>query len=117
MPVNNDTNRASKRAAGWAFKNDGDRGRLSWRPLSSCQAAFGSRGKKSPAAGSVHSQRQDLFSGQWRACSTNQFVRFKQNVVVVGLLSGKKADSHKKRAEDQAYNDDLSVCAFVSVMK
>jgi hypothetical protein len=69
------------------------------------------------AGGPFASRHQDLFSWQWRACSTNQFVRFKQNVVVVRLLSGKKADSHKKRTEDQADKDDLSVCAFVSVMK
>ena len=38
-------------------------------------------------------------------------------VMIVRLFSGKKTDGHKKRAEDQAYEHDFSVCAFVSVMK
>jgi hypothetical protein len=69
------------------------------------------------AGGLFASRHQDLFSGQRRARGTNQFISFDENEMIVRLLSGKKADSHKKRAEDQAYNDDLTVCAFVSVMK
>jgi hypothetical protein len=69
------------------------------------------------AGGLFASRHQDLFSRQRRAHGTNQFISFDEKVMIVRLFSGKKTDGHKKRAEDQAYQHDFSVCTFVSVMK
>ena len=52
-----------------------------------------------------------------RAGGANQFVRLEQNVVVLGLLSGKETDGDKGRAEHQAHQHYFAVRAFVSAVK
>jgi len=47
----------------------------------------------------------------------NQSVGFDENVVVVRLLSGKKADGHKRRARQQAHQHDLAVRTLVGIVK
>ena len=52
--------------------------------------------------GRFHSRpvrQRNSFSRQRRARGANQFVRFDENVVIVRLLFGKKADGHKRRAK------------------
>jgi hypothetical protein len=60
---------------------------------------------------------KNSFSRQRRARGTNQFVRFDEDVVIVRLLFGKKADGHKRRTKQQAYQHDFSVGALVCVVK
>jgi hypothetical protein len=57
------------------------------------------------------------FGGKRRARGANQFVGFDENVGVVGLLSGKKADGHKRRAKQQAGQHDLPVRMLVGIVK
>jgi hypothetical protein len=47
----------------------------------------------------------------------NQLVGFDENVIVPGLLSGKKADGHESCAKQQAHQHDLPVRTLVGIVK
>lgn len=48
---------------------------------------------------------------------TNRFVRLDEDVVVVGLFSGKKADGYKRSARQQSGQHDPLMGAHVGVVK
>jgi hypothetical protein len=61
--------------------------------------------------------QSDLFGWRQIACRMNRFVRFDEDVIIVALFAGKRADDHKHCASQQAGQHNSPVGALVSVVK